>query len=307
ITNATSSTASVSAPGTYLVRVTKTSTGCFTTTTVNVAQDLSAPENVVATSSAVLTCTTTSTNLVATTTTTGVTYLWTGPGAITNATSSTASVSAPGTYTLRVTKTSTGCFKTTTVNVVQNLGEPQGVTATGIINCDDATVLLNATSTTPGVTYSWTGPNGFASNQQTVIAPTTGQYTVFVTNPEGGCVTSVIAQLIIDENCNSERRGSSDEVTIEKENLEDPLSVTVYPNPTNNQGNLTLDPSVDMLVTVELYSSMNIKVATLYAGSVRSGNQKTITFDTEELADGVYMYRIIYLDKEINGKLIITH
>jgi hypothetical protein len=244
---------------------------------------------------------------VATTTTTGVTYLWTGPGTITNATSATASVSVPGTYTLRVTKTSTGCFKTATVNVVQNLDEPQGVTATGTINCDDATVLLNATSTTPGVTYSWSGPDGFTSNDQTVIAPSSGQYTVIVTNPVGGCFITLIAELVLDESCNSDRVGGDVEPVIVEEDSLNPLSIMVYPNPINSQGNLILKATVDMLVTVELYSAMNIKVATLYKGNVRSGNQQSITFDTEELSDGVYMYRIIYLDKEISGKLIITH
>ncbi|NBW38868.1 MAG: T9SS C-terminal target domain-containing protein, partial [Cytophagia bacterium] len=284
-----------------------TPAGCTSTASVNVAQDLSEPENVVATSSAVLTCSTTSTNLIATTTTAGVTYLWTGPGTITNATSATASVSAPGNYSVKITKNSTGCFKTATVNVAQNLGEPQGVTATGIINCDDATVLLNATSTTPGVTYSWSGPDGFTSNEQTVIAPSSGQYTVIVTNPVGGCFTTRIAELLLDESCSSDRiRGDMERVTVE-EDFQNPLSIMVYPNPINSQGNLILDATVDMLVTVELYSSMNIKVATLYAGNIRSGIQRTITFDTEELSDGIYMYRIIYLDKEINGKLIITH
>jgi len=41
--------------------------------------------------------------------TSGVTYLWTGPGTITNATSAVATVNTPGTYTLKVT-TSQGCI-----------------------------------------------------------------------------------------------------------------------------------------------------------------------------------------------------
>jgi hypothetical protein len=51
--------------------------------------------------------------------------------------------------------------------------------------CSGNTLVLNATSTTPGVTYSWAGPNSFTSNQQnpsianaSVLA--SGNYTVTV-------------------------------------------------------------------------------------------------------------------------------
>jgi len=51
--------------------------------------------------------------------------------------------------------------------------------------CSGNTLVLNATSTTPGVSYSWAGPNNFTSNQQnpsianaSVLA--TGNYTVTV-------------------------------------------------------------------------------------------------------------------------------
>lgn len=58
--------------------------------------------------------------------------------------------------------------------------------------CSGNTLTLNATSTTPGVTYSWTGPNGFTSNiaNPTIVNATTassGNY--FVTATLASCVS----------------------------------------------------------------------------------------------------------------------
>lgn len=51
--------------------------------------------------------------------------------------------------------------------------------------CSGNTLILNATSTTPGVSYSWAGPNSFSSNLQNPTIPNatilaTGNYTVTV-------------------------------------------------------------------------------------------------------------------------------
>jgi len=48
-------------------------------------------------------------------------------------------------------------------------------------------------STTPGVSYSWTGPNGFSSSQQNPSVLFVGSYTLRVTNPQNGCTATAIA------------------------------------------------------------------------------------------------------------------
>ncbi|WP_348636616.1 T9SS type A sorting domain-containing protein [Mariniflexile litorale] len=65
----------------------------------------------------------------------------------------------------------------------------------GIINCATEQVQITANTTTPNVTYSWTGPNGFASNQQNITVNTEGDYTVTVTSATGGCTSTSIAQV----------------------------------------------------------------------------------------------------------------
>ena len=49
----------------------------------------------------------------------GFTYLWSGPGTITNGTTLTATVNAAGTYTLRVTNSANGCTATATASVTK--------------------------------------------------------------------------------------------------------------------------------------------------------------------------------------------
>lgn len=60
--------------------------------------------------------------------------------------------------------------------------------------CEPDTVRLNSSSTTAGVTYSWTGPSGFSSNTQntktgaTSASANSGNYIVTMTTSQG-CVT----------------------------------------------------------------------------------------------------------------------
>ena len=66
---------------------------------------------------------------------------------------------------------------------------PVGLTATvnQQLTCYVTSVNLNGSSTTPGVTYSWTGPNGFTAATAQAQATAGGIYTLHVTNPANGC------------------------------------------------------------------------------------------------------------------------
>ena len=46
-----------------------------------------------------------------------------------------------------------------------------------------------------GVTYQWSGPNGFNSTQQNPVVTTIGTYTVTVTNPVNGCKSTATASV----------------------------------------------------------------------------------------------------------------
>ncbi|MET3886003.1 HYR domain-containing protein [Niastella sp. OAS944] len=119
----------------------------------------------------------------------GTTYAWTGPNSFSssqqNPSINLATTAATGTYTV-VVSNNFGCTATATTNVVVSAG----ATATAGSNspvCTGGTLNLSASG---GVSYSWTGPNGFVSLQQnpTIVNVTnnaSGIYTVTVTNAAG--------------------------------------------------------------------------------------------------------------------------
>ncbi|MCD6065081.1 MAG: hypothetical protein K0R82_2992, partial [Flavipsychrobacter sp.] len=106
--------------------------------------------------------------LTATTTTTGVTWQWTGPASFTSATQNpTVPNFVPanaGNYI--VTALNFGCEAKDTVTITYQ----PGLIALNATNsspvCEGAGFTLSTTSSTTGVTYSWTGPNSYTSNVQ---------------------------------------------------------------------------------------------------------------------------------------------
>jgi hypothetical protein len=123
-------------------------------------------------------------------------------------------VDAPGTYYLVLY--SGRC--TTLYSVTVTRDEGPSVSATGgMLDCVNGTAQLMGSSNQEGVTYSWTGPNGYTSTEQNPMVKVAGDYTLTVTNPESGCTasTSVVVTPASTElhvtnhtiDFNSEKRG----------------------------------------------------------------------------------------------------
>ena len=187
----TTSAATVNAVGTYTVTVTNPANGCTNTATVSVTNSGALP-NVTAGAPLVLNCTTTSGNVSASSTTAGVTYSWAGPGITSGGNTSAATVNAVGVYTVTVTNPANGCTNTATVNVT-NSGALPNVTAGAplALNCITTSGNISASSTTAGVTYSWSGAGITAGGTtSTATVNTAGTYTVTVTDPSNGCTNS---------------------------------------------------------------------------------------------------------------------
>lgn len=146
---------------------------------------------------------------------TGITYAWSGPNGFSSALAgpaiNQASLAESGIYTLVASKP--GCPSLTISTPVTVSPSVTGVTA-GLNSpiCVGANLNLTATSIT-GVTYLWTGPNGFTSanpapsvlNAQTINS---GQYIVTASSP--GCssisrtLTSVVnAPAVLNAGSNS--------------------------------------------------------------------------------------------------------
>jgi len=177
----------VSLMGTYTVTATLTSTGCSSSATASVTEDVTAPE--ISASADSITCINPIAQLSGNSNTAGASFSWTGPNGFTSALQN-PTTSVAGIYTLTVTNPVNGCFSTMDVTVAEYLATP-GATATGAaLTCTQNTVQLSGSSTTTGVNYSWTGPNGFTSSAQNPDVTVAGVYSLTVTNPATGCSSS---------------------------------------------------------------------------------------------------------------------
>jgi hypothetical protein len=122
--------------------------------------------------------------LSATASSTITAWSWTGPSGFTSAQQNPV-VNAGGQYIVTATLSS-GCTASATITVPENKTLPD-ITATGGTLACLPGITLNANSTVSGVSYNWTGPNGFTSTSKNPGVSTAGSYTVTVTNPANGC------------------------------------------------------------------------------------------------------------------------
>ncbi len=184
--------------GTYFLTVTDSINGCFDIDSTEVLQDVDLPTNVEANNNGPLICSDTIVTLTASSSTGGLIYSWTGPGNFSSELPN-PSVSKKGTYELIATNPENGCDVTTSTFVDQDTVIPGSVLAVnnGPLTCADTIITLTASSSTPGVSYSWTGP-GFTSIESSPEIEVDGTYKVVITHPINGCVDSASTVVGID-------------------------------------------------------------------------------------------------------------
>ncbi|NMC37081.1 MAG: T9SS type B sorting domain-containing protein [Bacteroidales bacterium] len=122
------------------------------------------------------------------------TYLWTGPNGFSsnqqNPVIPSATASMGGTYTLTVSSGS--CQGTASTNVTVN-SLPAATASSNSPVCVGTTLSLTGGPSGSQYSYSWTGPQGFGSNQMSPTVSTSatllmaGTYTLTVTNNNTGC------------------------------------------------------------------------------------------------------------------------
>lgn len=179
----------VGTAGTYTITATNPQNGCTASALVPVSGNTTPPA-VTANANGALTCTTFTVQLSGTVLpATGTSFQWTGPN---NFKSSllNPSVSSPGVYTLTATNVANGCTAAAAATVVVNNTAPNLTATGGAKTCANPAVTLHANSTTPGVSYQWTGPSGFNTTQQNPATSVAGVYFITATNPLNGCTTS---------------------------------------------------------------------------------------------------------------------
>jgi gliding motility-associated-like protein len=191
VQNPTRPTATTAMSGVYTVTV--TTNGCTATATTSVTVN---PLPVPTATNTGPYCPGSTVQLNATG---GGTYSWSGPNSFTstsqNPTAGAATVLNAGAYT--VTVTASGCTATATTTVVMNATLVPGLASNSPVCAGTA---LNLTCSN-GVTWAWTGPNGFTSASQnpTIAAATTaasGTYSATVTDASGCTGTATVAVVV---------------------------------------------------------------------------------------------------------------
>jgi hypothetical protein len=186
---------SVDQPGVYTLDIVNTVNGCTDTETITVLQDI-VPPVAVAGNDGIINCTAPTATIGSASNPTGsnFTLQWsTTGGNFTSPTNGpTATVDAPGTYTLLITNTANGCTDTDLV-VVQADFVPPTVDAgpTDELTCVVTSIVLQGTgSTGTGFLYQWTTTNGNIVSGANTLTPTVnlpGLYNLLITNTVNGC------------------------------------------------------------------------------------------------------------------------
>ena len=187
----------VNAGGLYTLTVTDTQNGCTATASVTVIENSDPPVAVIA-QPGQLNCVDSVLLLDAGASSTGneFNYQWTTANG--NFTSSdtvlSPTIDAPGTYNLLITNQLNGCTATASASVSQNKTPPGADAGPDmVITCKELEIALTGSSPTLNVTYLWTTQDGHFLFGETTTMPglnAVGTYTLIVTNPVNGCLST---------------------------------------------------------------------------------------------------------------------
>ena len=203
VSGATTATVIVDAMATYSVEVTDLGNGCVNTNNVTTTEDITPPDVSVDTNPDQITCDDATVILNGSSVYPNVSYLWTtsGAGTITNATTTTPTVDAIGTYNLTVENLDNNCTSTSAnVIVTEDVTAPVVVPAvpSGDITCSVTEVNISA-SQVVGYSYSWSGPGNIVTpNSYSTNVDAGGTYSVVVEDINNGCADTYTVDVTED-------------------------------------------------------------------------------------------------------------
>jgi gliding motility-associated-like protein len=131
----------------------------------------------------------------------GTTYTWSGPGGFSSLVQSpninAATVAMSGNYTVVITGAN-GCTGTSSTNVVVN-ALPTGNVSNSGPYCEGSNISLSSSG---GISYSWSGPNGYSSLLQNpginnCVVGDGGSYSVVITN-NNNCSVSLTSNVVVN-------------------------------------------------------------------------------------------------------------
>ena len=178
----------VATAGTYVFKVTDTLTTCISTANAIVVADTAKP--VALPVGGLINCAQPTMVITGTYTPVNATFFWMGPAGFVS-TLQTPEVSIAGSYRVTVTNPVNTCTTTASALVAGNFTPPTAfASVNGFLNCIVNSVPLTGNGQPTGITYAWTGPLGFTSNQQNPSVSNAGLYVLTTRNPQNGCTAT---------------------------------------------------------------------------------------------------------------------
>ena len=166
--------------------------GCVNKTSVIVTKETTQPE--ITAKGGMLDCDNAMVTFEVTTAATDLAYNWTGPNGFTS-NEKTPTVATAGVYQLTAGE-GEGCSTTIEVIVEENYAAPTISAKGGMLNCNHPMTTFVVTTEATDLAYSWTGPNGFVSNEKTPTVATAGIYQL-TAQKATGCTTTL--EVMVEE------------------------------------------------------------------------------------------------------------
>ncbi|MCB0629674.1 MAG: cohesin domain-containing protein [Saprospiraceae bacterium] len=289
-------------PGTYSLAVTNTATSCTAEIDIVISEDVT-PPTVSAGPDQAITCQTSSVTLdgAGSDTGAGYTYIWTNEVGDTVSTSITASVSAPGTYSLQVTSPENGCTATDNVNVLLDGNVPQ-VTITGAqdITCELTTVEITGSVVPAGPTYQFQWFEIIGEDSQNPLGVTTptlsvgspGVYRLQVTNPDDGCSGSNQVTIGLDTQAPVAQSGDATQLLTCDEPALTLSAAGSSEGPEFSYSWSGIDPPLNTNQTIQ------VNTPGTYVLTVRNNNNGCESTDAVEVVDGQQLPVLSFSDPE---------
>lgn len=85
------------------------------------------------------------------------------------------------------------------------------------------------------------------------------------------------------------------------------LSVSVYPNPVNGVGSISLVAVQDDVLEVEVYNVAGQKTVTLFKGAVKSQESLNLNLDAASMESGIYFIKVISSSEVLTQKFIVNN
>ena len=163
----------VFSPGTYTLRASGAN-GCEFVNTIEVYEDRDEP--VIMLESDTLNCTTTDVNILLTSGDSIVSYQWSGPNGYTSF-NQNPNINEAGKYTVTAIG-SNGCISIEEIDVLIDTVKPIFELSGDTLSCETPEVLIEVLNTNIRGSASWSGPNGFSSNNLNIMVVDSGWYNI---------------------------------------------------------------------------------------------------------------------------------